>query len=96
MSIILLRILWVVLAILWASGMWARRRRRRGLTDRDFREAEQWRMGSRAVPHHEDPLMVSIDIGLWDGFDDEEVLARSAEGASATDAEGLKSPRTDR
>lgn len=66
---IVLRLLWVVLAIVWAGGWWAVARRRRLISEKDLARAERWRNATRELSPAEDPLLVSADLALTEGCD---------------------------
>jgi hypothetical protein len=91
MSTIAVRVLWVVLAVLWASGLWAHRRRRRLLSENDYRQAEQWRTATEGVAPHGDPLLVSLDLALRDECYTGKGPATVVADPSTTASEGVES-----
>lgn len=85
---ILLRIILIGIVLFWAGGMWARPRRRRGLTEQHVREAEAWREASRGMAPSEDPLLVSLDMALTDGLDPNSAPPQSAQHLSPNEQKG--------
>jgi len=69
MTRIVLEILVVVLIVYLASGAWAGGRRRRTLMERDYRQAERWRLEYADKAPEEDMLLRSADIALLDGYE---------------------------
>jgi hypothetical protein len=61
---ILLRVAFIVVGALFASGVWVRRLRRRLLSERDYAKAERWSEGARDQGKADDPLLARLDVAL--------------------------------
>lgn len=82
MLTIVLGIIWIILMLYLGSGLWATgRRRRRTLTERDYRKADRVREASGRLAPYDDPLLVSLDLALLDGFAIEEARASGSDAA---------------
>ncbi|MBU0607989.1 MAG: hypothetical protein KKI08_08870 [Armatimonadetes bacterium] len=95
MLAIILGVIWIILMLYLGSGLWATvRGRGRSLTERDYRKGGREREASEHSLPDDDPLLVSLDLALLDGFAIEEARASGSGTASgrAEDREQCGSP----